>query len=158
MREVDLDKVDIRVVEPNVIRPMRQRVLRPHQPIEAMAYPGDDEAEAFHLAAIDREQAVIGIASFYRDPHPLEPHAGDWRLRGMAVDPAVQGRGLGSSLMRAGINQVIEQGGQRLWCNARVSAQGFYERLGFSTQGDRFEIDPIGPHFVMSIAANASPR
>lgn len=158
MDEIESDNVDIQVVEPGVIRPMRQRVLRPHQPIEAMVYPGDDAAGTFHLAAAGPAGRVLGIASFYIDSHPLEPMPGDWRLRGMAVEPTLQGKGLGGRLVQAGLEHIREQAGKRLWCNARVSAQGFYTKLGFTIQGEVFEIKPIGPHNVMSIAARPMPR
>ena len=35
------------------------------------------------------------------------------------------------------------------WCNARLVAVGFYEKLGLSVYGDIFEIEPIGPHKLM---------
>lgn len=152
MAEIESDNLDIEVVGPGVIRPMRQRVLRPHQPIEAMVYPGDDAPGTFHLAGFDPSGRVLGIASFYnKGPHPLDPQQGDWRLRGMAVEPAIQGAGLGTRLVHCGVEHIRERAGQRLWCNARVSAQDFYTRLGFKVQGDVFEIEPIGPHYVMSI-------
>ena len=158
MREIESDKPDIKVVEPGVIRPMRQRVLRPHQPVEAMVYPGDAAAGTFHLAAMAPSGRVLGIASFYIDPHPLEPMPGDWRLRGMAVEPTLKGQGLGGQLVQAGLEHLREKAGQRLWCNARVSAQGFYTKVGFTVQGDTFLIEPIGPHNVMSIAVGPMPR
>ena len=39
--------------------------------------------------------------------------------------------------------------GTYLWCNARVSAAGFYGAMGLDAFGDAFEIDLIGPHCVM---------
>lgn len=144
------EHVVVKAVEPGVIRPIRQRVLRPHQPIEAMVYPGDEAGGTFHLAALDKAGHVLGIASFYKDEHPLQARPGDRRLRGMAVEPAWQGRGLGSRLVRAGINHIKEEGGSRLWCNARVSAQPFYEKLGFIAEGEEFHIEHIGPHYVMT--------
>jgi hypothetical protein len=38
-----------------------------------------------------------------------------------------------------------------VWCNARTPAVGFYEKLGFSTIGEEFELPPIGPHYLMEI-------
>ena len=35
------------------------------------------------------------------------------------------------------------------WCNARTSACAYYEKLGFTPRGGEFEIEGIGPHFVM---------
>jgi len=143
--------MEIQIVEADRIRPLRQRVLRPHQAIEQMAYPGDDAPGTFHLAALNEAGQVLGIASFYLDPHPLDPRAGDWRLRGMAVEPELQGRGLGGRLVRAAIERIRERGGKRLWCNARVTAQRFYEKHGLRAEGERFDIPTIGPHTVMSI-------
>jgi hypothetical protein len=39
-----------------------------------------------------------------------------------------------------------------VWCNARSPARGFYEREGFTIEGDTFEIAGIGPHFLMARA------
>jgi hypothetical protein len=36
-----------------------------------------------------------------------------------------------------------------MWCQARVSAQGFYEKVGFATLGERFWLPLSGPHYVM---------
>lgn len=154
----ETDKVDIEVVGSDRVRPMRQRVLRPNQSIEQMIYPGDDATDSFHLAAVGVSGQVLGIASFYHEPHPLGPMQGDWRLRGMAVEPAMQGRGLGGRIVQVGLHRIRESGGQRLWCNARVSAQRFYEKLGFIAEGDEFEIETIGPHYVMSIAVHGESR
>ncbi|MEM9346724.1 MAG: GNAT family N-acetyltransferase [Planctomycetota bacterium] len=142
--------IDIRPIKPEQTHAMRHAVLRPHQPIEAMVYPGDNELDTFHLAAVDGQGRVVGIVSFYEQPSPLGSRQGDWQLRGMAVEPALQGKGLGARLVQAGIDKVREQGGQRLWCNARVTAQRFYEKLGFISEGEEFHIEHIGPHYVMA--------
>ncbi|MFK7789853.1 MAG: hypothetical protein AB8C95_10235, partial [Phycisphaeraceae bacterium] len=49
-----------------------------------------------------------------------------------------------AELVRAGTEQPMS-----LWCNARTSASGYYERLCFIQHGDLFEIPDIGPHAVM---------
>ena len=36
-----------------------------------------------------------------------------------------------------------------LWCSARVVALDFYKHLGLQTVGSEFEIEGIGPHYVM---------
>lgn len=153
-----IGRFEIRVVAADRVRGMRQSVLRPHQTIQEMVYPGDDAPGSLHLAAVDEMQRIVGIASFYRNPHPLGASEGDWRLRGMAVEPQLQGMGLGGRLVRAGVDRIREHGGRRLWCNARVTAQRFYEKLGFVAEGECFDIPTIGPHYVMSIAVDAKPR
>ena len=151
MDQIGIDNIIIQHVDAVQVRPMRQCVLRPRQAIEHMVYPGDEAAETFHLAAMNPAGQVIGIASYYLEPHPHNGRADDWRLRGMAVDEARRGLGLGRHLIEAGLDHIREQGGKRLWCNARVTAQPFYEKLGFIAEGNAFDIPTIGPHFVMAV-------
>ncbi len=137
----------IRSIEASRTHDLRQRVLRPTLDVEAMRFPGDEAA--VHLGAFVGTR-LIGIASFYEEAMPSDALADDWRLRGMAVDPSAQGGGVGSMVLRAGIAAVQQRGGARLWCNAREVATGFYTFHGFGIVSDRFDIEDIGPHFVMA--------
>ncbi len=130
--------IAIRVVGAAATRPLRQRILRPHQRAEELVYDGDDEG--LHLAAFDGD-TLVGVASF------LTPAAGVWRLRGMAVVPACRGLGVGRALLEhARVGLAAARG---IWCNARSSARGFYERMGFAVSGEEFELPGIGPHYRM---------
>jgi GNAT superfamily N-acetyltransferase len=131
------------------VRPLRAELLRPGQAPERLRYPGDDAPDSLHLLA-SLDAGPVGIASVMRDPHPREPRAGDWRVRGMAVEPTLRGHGLGSRLLAACEQHARTEGASRLWCNARVPARGLYERAGFQREGEVFEIDDIGPHLVMA--------
>jgi predicted GNAT family N-acyltransferase len=142
-------------VAPEVVRPLRQRVLRPHQTVAEQVYDGDDAPGAAHFAAYDDAGDVVGIASITPEAHPGpdgDPSR-DFRVRGMATDPE-RGRstGAGGALLRAALDHAREHGGTRVWCNARTPARGFYERYGFVAEGDEFELPDIGPHYVMSRA------
>ncbi|MEM9020898.1 MAG: GNAT family N-acetyltransferase [Planctomycetota bacterium] len=137
--------------------PLRHRVLRPHQRPEEARYPGDELSTTIHLAAMAPQQAAegsepIGVVTLAAEPMPAAPQAGDWRLRGMAVDTEHQGMGIGRSLVQASLDAVRQEGAARLWCNARIVAAGFYRRLGLEPHGETFEIAGIGPHVVMWIA------
>jgi GNAT superfamily N-acetyltransferase len=143
-------------------RPLRQAVLRPGKTLEELVYPGDDDPRGVHLGAYDDAGRLVGIASVFPDvaPHHLagtipnaafDPGAA-FRLRGMATLPEVRGAGHGRQLLEACFDHVREQGGTYLWCNARVNAAGFYEAMGLKAFGDAFEIDLIGPHYVMGRA------
>ncbi|WP_027006587.1 GNAT family N-acetyltransferase [Conexibacter woesei] len=139
-----------------VVRPLRQRVLRPHQTIAEQVYDGDDTPGAAHFAAFMDEDSArdqpIGIASITPEPHPHSPTPGDWRIRGMATDPDHgRGRGAGAQLLTACIHHARTEGAIRIWCNARTPALGFYERAGFTTEGPEFLMPSIGPHFLMSL-------
>lgn len=143
------------------VRPLRGGVLRPGQAPEDLVYPGDDHADALHAAIRDAgpggegSGAIVGIATVAPEGHPRDPRPGDWRLRGMATAPGVRGRGLGAALLAACLHHARDRGGGRVWCNARVTAEGFYVRAGFVAEGARFELPGIGPHVVMAVNLRA---
>jgi ribosomal protein S18 acetylase RimI-like enzyme len=61
----------------------------------------------------------------------------------------MQGRGAGRRLVENGIGVARASGAELMWCNARVTARGFYERLGFVAVGDEFDLPASGKHYVM---------
>lgn len=145
--------MQIRPITAAETRPLRSAILRPGQPPEALVYAGDDVPGSFHAGAfLGRE--LVGVATVYPEPMPAAPAAdldsfNAFRLRGMATRADVQGRGLGRAVLQRCIEHVREREAEVLWCNARVGALGFYQRLGFATLGEVFEIAGIGPHYVM---------
>lgn len=143
---------EIRELSAAETRPVRQRVLRPHQRPEELVYPGDDDHDTFHLGAMSGSGEVLAILSMYRHAQPpadpmAEPRA--WRIRGMASVPEARGTGLGRLLVEQARDRVWEQSRDPIWCNARENAFGFYQKLGFEIVGGIFEIEGIGPHAVM---------
>lgn len=122
--------------------PLRMAVLRPGLPASASHWTGDDEPDTRHYAADD--DRVIGIASVLLRPAP-DGFASRRQLRGMAVDPHAQRSGIGRGLLEFAVQDV----GEPMWCNARVSAIGFYERQGWRIVSEPFEIAGAGPHVWM---------
>ncbi len=61
-----------------------------------------------------------------------------FQFRKLAVEPLQQNIGIGSSLLNYIINYAIENGGTKIWCNARLPAIGFYLKIGFTKTGDLF--------------------
>lgn len=104
------------------------------------------------------QRVPIGVVTLLPEQIPEESRPGDWRLRGMAVDPAYQGSGVGRQLILACHVNVRMSQGKRIWCNARVAAEGFYKACGFESLGQRFEIEGIGPHIRMLIAVGRPCR
>ncbi|MBR9812697.1 GNAT family N-acetyltransferase [bacterium] len=142
---------NIKRVDAEQVWPLRHKLLRPHQALEESRYPGDEHRDAGHFAAFAGRK-MVGITSVFHEAHPdIDDRSGEqqWRLRGMATAEAVRGTGAGGALLLAGIDHVVTRHGKVLWCNARTPAVGFYERHGFTVIGEEFEIDPIGPHYLM---------
>jgi GNAT superfamily N-acetyltransferase len=146
---VSSDAFLAQAVDPSVVRPLRLEVLRAGFPPESVIHERDSIPGAAH-AAILRDGEAIAIGSVMPEGYPLDPQNGDWRVRGMATRADVRGRGLGALVL--GFLEAHARGEQasRLWCNARVGARTFYERAGLSIEGEVFEIESIGPHFLMS--------
>ena len=77
--------------------PLRQAVLRPHQTIDEVAAPGDDDPESATFGVIDRATgSVVGTATVLRAEAPMAKDGADftadgaggapaWRLRYMAT-------------------------------------------------------------------------
>jgi GNAT superfamily N-acetyltransferase len=130
------------------VRPLRRRVLRPHQAEAELVYPGDDAPGTLH-AGIRDGGALVGIATISREPMPGCDAPDAWRVRGMATAPEARGRGHGAALLEACLTHAAAQGGRRAWCNARTPAAGFYARHGFAVRGEEFVLPGIGPHLLM---------
>jgi hypothetical protein len=71
------------------------------------------------------------------------------QLRGMAVVTEWQKAGVGRGLLLLLESELMLQSVHLLWCNARQPAVPFYERLGWRTISEQFEIPTAGPHFRM---------
>jgi ribosomal protein S18 acetylase RimI-like enzyme len=135
-------------VNAHATRPLRHTVLRPQQRIEEAAYPLDDVEESYHVGAFLGDE-IVSVASVYHEARPGEEGEDSWRLRGMATLPELRRRGYGTNLLRSCIEYVAKMGGSEIWCNARSSAAGFYEGLGFEPVGDEFDLPLLGPHQIM---------
>ena len=126
---------------------VRHPVLRAGRPVETCAMPGDDAEDTFHLGLFDAEN-LIGVVTFMNAAKP-QFTGKQYQLRGMAVLEAYQGKGLGNILVTEGEQQLKQLGYDLLWCNARIKALNFYTRKGFKIEGEAFEIEPIGTHYLL---------
>ncbi len=70
------------------------------------------------------------------------------RLRQMAVQNNLQGKGIGASMMNFAELVARDKGYKKLIMHARKTAEGFYEKLGYKPVGDEF-IEVTIPHIVM---------
>ena len=126
---------------------LRRAILRPDG--GEVAWAGDEDPTTFHLAATAGGR-VVGVVRFSPAPCPwrADPVA-PWQLRGMATEPDVRGTGVGKQLVVEGLARVAARGGDLVWCHARTTATGFYERMGFSVVTEPYDRPGIGPHIGM---------
>lgn len=141
-------RVRVRAAAVSEILALRHRELRPGRPRATAEFDGDREAGTLHFGAFLVETgAPVGCASFVARPWRHEPA---YQVRGMATRADLVRHGVGTALLRFAETVLGAEPGPRcLWCNARLEAVAFYEKLGWAVVSPRFEIPDVGPHFVM---------
>lgn len=128
---------------------VRQPVLRPGRPAQECVFEGDSDKDTFHLGLYSGKE-LIGVASFMKNASQNFRSKNQFQLRGMAVLPFYKGKGYGATLLKEGEERLktrVEK--PFLWFNARDYAVGFYEKFGYKTFGEKFDIPGVCPHIVM---------
>lgn len=139
-------EITCRRVDVEAIVPLRHRILRAELPVEMARFEHDLDPSTRHWAACRGEEPVTCLSLVASDWQGRPA----WQLRGMATDSAEQGRGLGRRLLTEAVADArgVEPG-RIFWCNARTSAIGFYERLGWRVVSAPFDVPTAGPHVKM---------
>ena len=108
----------------------------------------DTEPEGAHaVGAFDGEE-LIAVGLIGPDP---DRRLGSWRVRGMATKPAARHGGAGTAVLAALLEHARAEGARSVWCTVRTPARSLYERAGFRTVSEEFELPDIGPHVVMEL-------
>jgi len=141
--------MNVKQIEAKDTYPIRSVVLRPGLPKETCHFAGDHDEHTFHLGAFEDNQ-LVSIASFYFVKNPQIQNNYQYQLRGMATLEQHRAQGLSSALLRTAFPIIKNNHVDLLWCNARKEAQGFYEKVGFKTISEEFQIEGVGPHFLMT--------
>lgn len=120
---------------------LRQEVLR--RPLGLTFAPEelDREKEDILIGAFDDDELLACCLLTRIDKSSL-------RLRQMAVQNNLQGKGIGASMMNFAELLARDKGYRKLTMHARKTALGFYEKLGYRIVGDEFEEVTL-PHYVM---------
>lgn len=138
---ISLREVAFRSKEYDSVLDLRYRVLR--EPL-GLRFKDEDlarEKDDFHLAAYQGDQLVACLL--------LSPVSNtEMRMRQVAVEPALQGQGIGRWLVKEAESFARERGCERFRLRARETAVPFYRSLGYLVEGEGFS--EIGlPHRVM---------
>lgn len=120
---------------------LRNDILRKPLGLSFLPEELEKEKEDILIAAFDDDDMLACCLLTKIDPTCL-------RLRQMAVQNNLQGKGIGASMMHFAEILARDKGFKRLTMHARKTAIGFYEKLGYKKVGDEFEEVTL-PHYVM---------
>ena len=136
-----LKQIDHGTIEYQQMVKLRNEILR--QPLGLSFTPEEllKEKEDILIGAFDDDDLLACCMLTKSDNKCL-------RLRQMAVQNNLQGKGIGASMMNFAEILARDKGYKKLIMHARETVVGFYEKLGYKVVGDKFTEVTI-PHFVM---------
>jgi predicted GNAT family N-acyltransferase len=120
--------IHIEQIRPELTWRLRQRILHPTKKLYEMEMEEDNNG--VHFGAF-REDNLVGIASLFQK-------GSNFQVRKFAIDIPAQNMGIGKSLLNYIVDYAIIEGAERIWCNSRSSAIGFYSKSGFLQTGIPF--------------------
>lgn len=126
--EAPQSAISIEQITPHLTWRLRRDVLYPLQKVFEMEI--EEDSNGTHFAAFQNNK-LVGVVSLFQK-------GSDFQFRKLAVDPSVQKTGIGNRLLQYITNYASENGGTKIWCNARDTAIGFYLKAGFIQTGELF--------------------
>jgi len=120
--------MNIRSINWNEALPIRHEILWPSKALSFCKVEGDETAMHYGVFV---EEKLVSVASVYRDGRVA-------RLRKFATLVEFQGQGIGSRLITHIILELEKLHAETFWCDARLSAAGFYEKFGMERLGSEF--------------------
>ena len=136
-----IKQIDHGSIEYDQMVKLRQEILRKPLNLSFESAELDREKNDILIAALD-EDVMLGCCLLT----PIEK--GVVRLRQMAVQNNVQGKGIGAAMMNYAENLARDKGYKKLIMHARETAVGFYEKLGYKKVSKEFNEVSL-PHFIM---------
>lgn len=119
---------------------LRDEVLR--RPLGLTFSPEQLETENDILVGAFEDDRILGCCILTPIDHETV------KLRQMAVARKQQHKGIGYSIMQFAENLARDKGYKTVTMNARDTAIGFYQKMGYQVVGDSF-IEVTVPHHVM---------
>ncbi|MDF2681510.1 MAG: family acetyltransferase [Brevibacillus sp.] len=120
---------------------LRHTVLWPDKDLSFVQMIEDDTG--LHFGLYEGKELVSVLSLFV--------NGCDAQFRKFATLPREQGKGYGSLLLHHVLLEAASLGATRIWCNARATKAGFYERFGLQkTTKEPFEKNGL-LFFVMEI-------
>lgn len=120
---------------------LRNRVLRMPLGLHLSEQDVRGEEEQVHLVAMEGQGQVIGCV--------LVAISGNVaKVRQLAIEGAYRGTGVGTELMKRAEQAILARNIRTVTLHGRVTASGFFKRLGYAARSDIFTEVTI-PHIAM---------
>ncbi len=100
---------------------LRHQVMAPNRPFNSIKLAKDEMGLHFGLFY---EEKLISVISLFVEKDNAQ-------FRKFATEISEQGKGYGSILLNHIIEESIKNNVKNLWCNARMTALGFYQKFDF---------------------------
>ncbi len=120
--------IQIEQIHPIVTLRIRHEAMYPDQPYDIVKLENDNDGIHFGLYVGNNLTSVVSLFE----------EGAECQFRKLATLPEAQGKGYGAMLLNHIIKYESAHGAKKIWCNARVSASGFYEKAGFKKTGKTF--------------------
>ena len=118
--------------------PLRLRVFTDEQNVPIELEEDEADADALHAVARNAQGIAIATARLLPDGH----------IGRLAVAREARRQGLGGQLMQILMEQARQRDTREILIHAQTHAEAFYQRLGFTAQGDPF-LEAGIPHRLM---------
>ena len=118
----------IKEIKPLETLDLRHRILSPKKSIDSIILAEDDSGQHFGLF---KDNQLISVISLFIENDTAQ-------FRKFATENSEQNKGYGSILLNHIIEESLKNNVKNLWCNARVTALGFYEKFGFEVVSEKW--------------------
>jgi len=120
-----MDDMQIRDVPLEIAWAMRKQVMYPGETIDFVKLEDDISGKHWGLYVDDQ---IVSVISVFERNRVMQ-------FRKFATVAHMQRKGYGTSLLHHVVQWAETNGMKRIWCNARKSATGFYEKFGMIQHG-----------------------
>ena len=136
-----LKQIDFGTTEYRQMLALRYEILRKPLGLDFTPEELKQEENDILIAAFEEEKMLGCCFLTAIDSHGV-------KLRQLAVQNNLQGKGIGASLMNFAENIARDRGFRTIQLNARKVALEFFEKQGYKVEGDEF-IQLGIPHYLM---------
>ena len=120
--------LEIKEIKPSETLDLRHRILSPNKSVNLIILAEDDAGQ--HFGLFQSEKIVSVISLFVENDNA--------QFRKFATETTEQHKGYGSILLNYVIEESVKNNVTNLWCNARLTALGFYEKFGFEVVSEKW--------------------